>query len=290
MSARLAVITVSYHSGRVLTDFLESVARSTVVPGDILIVNNATDDAGVADFADASRSIRVVEAGGNLGYGGAINAGVAALAHRPEWIVVANPDIELRPDTLSLLLRAAEEDDRIAIVGPRIEDAEGVFYPSARSAPSLRTGIGHALFAGVWPGNPWTRAYRQDRIDTSLPRDADWVSGACFLMRRDAFEELEGFDSAYFMYFEDVDLGQRAHRLGWRVVYEPCAVVRHEGAHSTSTAASSARMLREHHRSAARYLRRRYSGWYLWPVRVAVSAGLEARLLLLRALAMARRR
>lgn len=290
MSPCVAVVTVSYNSGRVLVPFLASLSASTITPCDVVIVNNASDDSGVVDFADPSRRTSVIDAGGNIGYGGAINVGVASLTRRPDWVLVANPDIELLPETVARLLDAGEADPRIAIVGPRIEDAHGAFYPSARSAPSLRTGIGHAVFAGIWPTNPWTRAYHQDRIDSKIPRDADWVSGACFLVRRTAFEQLAGFDSSYFMYFEDVDLGQRAARLGWRVVYEPSAVVRHEGAHSTSAASSSARMLREHHRSAARYLHRRYHAWYLWPIRLGVSGGLGARLLLLRALARARRR
>jgi N-acetylglucosaminyl-diphospho-decaprenol L-rhamnosyltransferase len=152
-------------------------------------------------------------------------------------------------------------------------------YPSARALPSLRTGIGHALFANIWLGNPWTRAYRRDSSSDPVRRDAGWLSGACVLVRKSAFDELGGFDDGYFMYFEDVDLGYRLGKAGYRNVYEPAAVVVHSGAHSTSD--HSARMISVHHESARRFLTRKYSGWYLWPVRVALTVGLDLRSALL---------
>ncbi len=78
-----------------------------------------------------------------------------------------------------------------------------------------------------------------------------------------AFDELGGFDDGYFMYFEDVDLGYRLSKAGYRNVYEPSEVVNHSGAHSTSV--ESERMIEAHHESARRFLQRKYPGPLLWP-------------------------
>jgi N-acetylglucosaminyl-diphospho-decaprenol L-rhamnosyltransferase len=101
------------------------------------------------------------------------------------------------------------------------------------------------------------------------------VSGSCVVLRRDAFDEVGGFDPGYFMYFEDLDLGDRLGAAGWQNVYVPSAVVLHTGGHATSKHA--ARMAVEHHRSAWRYLSGRYRGWRWLPVRLMLHFGLLAR-------------
>ena len=71
------------------------------------------------------------------------------------------------------------------------------------------------------------------RADAPVERTAGWLSGSCLLLRRDAFDAVGGFDPGYFMYFEDVDLGDRLGDAGWHNVYVPAAVVSHVGGHAT---------------------------------------------------------
>jgi N-acetylglucosaminyl-diphospho-decaprenol L-rhamnosyltransferase len=106
-------------------------------------------------------------------------------------------------------------------------------------------------------------------------RDAGWLSGACVLVRRSVYEQIGGFDEGYFMYFEDVDLGMRIGRAGFRNVYDPGAWVVHAGGHSTQGA--SERMVRAHHDSAHRFLSRKYPGPLLWPIRATLGLGLRLR-------------
>ena len=125
--------------------------------------------------------------------------------------------------------------------------------------------------------NPWSKRYLQaDRSQTrsDQPIVSGWLSGACLLVRRSAFVEVGGFDDRFFMYFEDVDLGERLANAGHRVLYVPTAAVSHAG--GTSTKAHSAAMTRAHHHSAYLYLAKRYHQWYYLPVRVALRAGREA--------------
>src|SRR5665811_1651865 len=132
-----------------------------------------------------------------------------------------------------------------------------------RDSPSLAQGIGHALLARVWPQNPWTRAYHRGSdggVTEGAERRPDWLSGACLLLRREAFEAVGGFDEGYFMFFEDLDLSERLGKRGWTNVYLPSAKVTHVG--GTSWRERPAPMIREHHASAVRYLTRRYHRWY----------------------------
>lgn len=273
--ANLAVVTVSYNSSAQLEPFLASIAAQSGRPAQVVIADNASADVARSRvIADAS-GVRLLELHENRGYGGAVNAAVASLPSSVTEVLISNPDVELLPDSLAVLSASMDLDPMVGAVGPLILNADGTVYPSARNLPSLRTGIGHALFSRSWPTNPWTRSYRAERAVEVERRDAGWLSGSCLLVRRSAFEEIGGFDEGYFMYFEDVDLGYRLGRAGWKNRYEPSTSVTHVGGLSTMN--ESARMLRAHHESALRYLRQAYPGPLLAPLRWSLEAGLRVR-------------
>ncbi|MFZ7089077.1 glycosyltransferase family 2 protein [Curtobacterium sp. RRHDQ10] len=275
--ARVGIVTVSYNSGRYLTDFLASTTEASTAATPVIVADNRSEDPVSLRAATEASGATFLELGTNAGYGSATNRAVAALPDGVEWVLVSNPDVVLGDGAVDTMLATATASDDIGAVGPAIVEPDGSVYPSARRIPSLRNGLGHALFANVWASNPWTQAYHSDR-DGSGTRDTGWLSGACLLVRLDAFRALGGFDERYFMYFEDVDLGYRLGRAGYRNVYEPAAQVMHVGAHSTR--GESDTMRRAHHASAYRFLASKYSGWYLWPLRVAlrVALGVRARM------------
>ena len=277
-AAAVAIVTVSYHSGAdVATCFASVGAAAKTVAARLIVVNNAADDdlSGVlASFPDAE----LLTAPGNLGYGGAVNFAATTLAPEVEWILVTNPDVTFTPSSIDELVAVATADPRTGVAGPRVLNDDGSIYPSARDLPSLTSGAGHALLHRVWPGNRWSKRYlRADKSRSSdtTPVEAGWLSGSCMLVRRSVFEQVGGFDDRFFMYFEDVDLGERIANAGYRVLYVPTASVHHAG--GTSTKAHSATMLRAHHHSAYLYLAKRYHHWYELPVRLALRIGLAAR-------------
>ena len=141
---------------------------------------------------------------------------------RGRYVLVCNPDLVVHPGALGELARALDEHPAgpSSVLGssPR----QGVPYPSARLFPAPWVAAGHALLGVRFPNNPFTRRYRTPDLDERAG-EVDWVSGACFLARRDALEELGGFDEGYFMFAEDMDLCWRAGRAGWRIGFEPTA-------------------------------------------------------------------
>ncbi|GAA3588453.1 glycosyltransferase family 2 protein [Klugiella xanthotipulae] len=270
------VVTVAFNSADVLDDFCASLPAASERGFRLVIVeNNSGEREATRDIA-RRHSAQFVALDQNLGYGGGITAGLTQLAISEDFILIANPDLVFHPGAIDALVDAAHRNPQAAAFGPQILNVDGGVYPSARQLPSLRNGIGHALFYRLWPSNPWTALYLQE-TNTSTERPAGWLSGACILIRRDVFDAIGGFDSTYFMYFEDVDLGARIGRAGWANMYVPSALVTHRGAHSTSTSESAAMMIREHHRSAYTYLSRKYTGWYLAPLRLVVRGGLSFR-------------
>jgi N-acetylglucosaminyl-diphospho-decaprenol L-rhamnosyltransferase len=282
-AARVAAITVSYGSLAVLPALLASIPAASKDPVLVLVADNKAQDAkDNAVAVSAKFGARYVPLPKNVGYGSAINAAARDLPLTVDWILVVNPDVVLDAGSIDTMMAAGSQDSAIAAVGPRTLTTEGEVYPSARSVPSLRTGVGHALFVNLWVGNPWTRAYRNDTQAEPIRRDAGWLSGACVLVRRSVFDAIGGFDEGYFMYFEDVDLGYRLGKAGYRNLYEPDAVAIHTGAHSTTTESESERMISTHHDSARRFLNRKYRGWWLWPIRVSLTIGLQLRSTLVR--------
>lgn len=272
----VAVVTVSYGSDDVLCAFLTSLTGSSVRPLRTVVADNKPLKGSNAIAAMTAKASAIyLPLPSNRGYGGAINEALKGLPAEIEWVVISNPDVTINPGAIDTLLSSAGDDKTVGSIGPRILSATGDIYPSARTVPSLSSGIGHALFASTWPNNPWTSRYRKQSDVNVTRRDAGWLSGAFLAVRRCVLDELNGFDEGYFMYFEDVDLGYRIGKLGLRNVYEPAAIVTHTGAHSTE--GDSARMVRAHHISAKRFLSRKYSGPLLWPIRAVLTAGLAIR-------------
>ena len=172
------------------------------------------------------------------------------------------------------IVAAAAAWPRGGAFGPLVRDRAGTVYPSARKFPRLVSGVGHALLGGVWPNNPFSRAYREN-ADTTRAHVVDWLSGSCLLLRREAFDAVGGFDESYFMFFEDTTLGEQLASAGWQSVFIPDAEVVHDQGASWRNKPEN--MIRAHHRSAARYLDGVYSKPWQAPLRWALRAGLKAR-------------
>jgi N-acetylglucosaminyl-diphospho-decaprenol L-rhamnosyltransferase len=230
----IRAVTVNFR-----TPDMTSRAVSSVLDDDpeaeVVVVDNASGDDSVtrltASWSDPR--VTIVSSGANLGYGRGINLGAAGSAS--DFVLVLNSDALVQPGALRALTDELTADPRLALTAPHVVTPDGSPQPDAfGSFPSLRTMV--------------VRSNR-DPAETLEP---DWVSGVAFLVRRDAFEGVGGFDARYWMYFEDIDLCRRLRARGWRIRRSPNAVVEHVGGASRITTATQAAQYRA---SQSRYLR-----------------------------------
>jgi N-acetylglucosaminyl-diphospho-decaprenol L-rhamnosyltransferase len=257
VNERWAAVVINYLSGPLLVDCVRSVlADRSAGPVELVVVDNGSSDGSVATLLEQFPDVRVVLSPGNVGYARAANLGIAA-THAPV-VAVLNPDLTIAPGTAGALVSRIETEPELGALGPRVQNLDGTDYPSARRVPSIPVAVGHGLL-GMWrPKNRFTREYRELDADPADPRAVDWVSGTAIWLRRRALDAVGGWDERYFMYVEDLDLCSRLRRAGWGVAYEPAGRVVHvQGA---STARVPYRMILEHHRSAWRFARRRFTG------------------------------
>lgn len=272
----VAAVVVNYEAGAALVDCVASLRDVGV--DEVVVVDNGSSDGSLALLARRDDRIVVISPGANVGYGAGVNLGVQATSG--ELLLVCNPDIVVESNALDLLIHRLLADPTLGIVGPALVSLDGTVYPSGRAFPTLRRSSVQALVGVVAPRSAYSERYRSSSRVQKEPGIVDWVTGACLLVRRVAFDAIGGFDDSYFMYVEEVDLCWRLAAAGWRTGYEPSAIVMHLGGLSTST--HPYRMLGAHHRSLLRFFRRTVYG----PERLLlplVALGIGARLVVVTA-------
>jgi N-acetylglucosaminyl-diphospho-decaprenol L-rhamnosyltransferase len=242
VSSDVVAVIVDFHAGQALSDCVDSLHANGV--GDIIVVENG--EAGSTMPALSGRRVVLVEPNMNLGYGRGVNRGVAA-APRRTYLLISNPDVIVHEGAVEVLVKYLDSHPLIAIVGPQILRPDGSVYPSQRVFPNFWLAGLHAILAPLWANNPASRRYRSPRADGTV----DWVSGAFFLVRRESFEAVGGFDERYFMFAEDMALCWQLREHGYGVAANGDASVTHiEGLSRTR---ASREMLVAHHRSALRF-------------------------------------
>ncbi len=205
--------------------------------GRIVVVDNECDD-GSGELAEQAGATVVRRP--RAGYGEAINTGARLLDG--DHIIVLNPDIRFFDDDVIERLMPHFDDPKVGLVAPALELLDGRLQDSARRVPT--------------PLNLMIR--RRANKEAGVVRqagDVDWVVGAFFIIRRDVWDAIGGFDESFFLYFDDVDLCERIRQAGWTVRFDPTVVIQHawQGASRRSILASPTR---HHIRSAVRFFAR----------------------------------
>ena len=285
-AARVAVVIVNYQSYHELHACLESLDR-LCGPVSVVVVDHESDRAAADALAGQFPHVRLIRKEGNDGFAVGVNSG--ARATTSPFILLLNPDCVLDQKACCTLANWMEAHPDVAVTGPRIRNADGTVQPSARRFPDLTTAIAgrSSWLTRVLPGNPFSRRNLPARgAEASSPVQVDWVSGACMLVRRDAFEAVGGMDEGFFLYWEDADFCRRLQHAGWRTVYVPEAAAMHIGGRSSRHAADAS--LEAFHKSAYRLYRKHASpaGRLLSPL---VWTGLRLRLALMKRLVRRKR-
>jgi GT2 family glycosyltransferase len=239
----VSVVIVTYRNGGSISRCLDALAKARPGIGmDVTVVDNASGD----DTAEAARSAagaaelhaRIIERTVNGGFADGCRVGAAAAQGR--WLLFLNPDTVIAPGAIDALLACAREHPSAGIIGGRFVHADGTIDPrSWWGRPTPWSELCFALgLSTLLPGSPLfdPESPRPWTADPGQQRLAPVVSGALMLVKRELWDDLDGFDPAFFMYAEDADFCLRAAALGYRPMVTARAVCLHEGGKSSSSA------------------------------------------------------
>lgn len=224
----VAVVVVTFNSAPHLDGLLSSLDAATGgLRTRLVAVDNASADGTVARLEDDGRAEVLVQPG-NRGYAAGVNVALAATRDAPA-VLVLNPDVSLAPGSVPALLVAAREPG-VGIVVPQIRAPSGAVHRSLRREPTVGRALGTAIVGGRIAGRfPMLSETVGDGRSYRVRRDIDWATGAAMLVTRRCVDATGPWDESFFLYSEETDFAERARRGGFRVVYEPAAVVTHVG-------------------------------------------------------------
>jgi GT2 family glycosyltransferase len=220
-------VVVSYNSRDTLRPCVEPLLP---LPGvSVIVVDNDSPDGSLEAVADLP--VQAIQSGRNAGFGAGCNLGAAAGS--APLILFINPDAEITAGALSRMVAVLEADPDVVLVGPRLAEDTGELVHSMRRYQRTRSMWAQALYLHrLFPHARWANEIDARPASYEAPASPEWLSGACMLVRRSAFDAAGGFDDGFFLYCEDQDLCRRLRAAGGRIRYEPSAVVSHRGGHS----------------------------------------------------------
>lgn len=246
----LSIVIVNYKSKAKLLNCLESIKRSDLsgLNYEIVIVENNSGD----DLSDLKRDYKIVYSDKNLGMGGGNNLGIKNSSG--DFVLISNPDIVYEPNTISELFNYLKNNSTVELVGPKLLNPDGTLQYSCVRFPKIYIPVLRRTFVGrFFPrslGNYLMKTNNHQEV-----MEADWLLGACFMVRH---KEADLFDERYFMYFEDVDLCRRLKDSGGKVIYYPLISVIHDHVRASAKMVWYKALLfdplsREHLKSAFKY-------------------------------------
>lgn len=278
----LSIIIVSWNVRDLLHQCLASIedGRCGLALETIVVDSASTDDS--ADMVAAEfPAVRLVLQGTNVGFARGNNLGLGLSSGR--YALLLNPDTQLLGSALPDMVTYMDSHPAVGAMGPQLQYPDGRVQSSRRRFPSVAT----AFFESTWlqpaaPRSVLRHYYMTDCADDATC-EADWVVGACLMVRREILDTVGPLDEGYFMYSEEMEWQRRMKDAGWKVVYFPQAkVVHHEGKSSQQVIAkrhvyfqrSKLRYFRQYHgRSAALLLRLFLLISYAWQMMLEAAKG-----------------
>lgn len=277
----LSIIIVSYNTrdylARCLTTLdaaLDRTARHRATAradfAEVFVVDNASPDESAAAVRGSFPWVRLIANAQNRGFAAANNQAFAVA--RGQFVLLLNPDTEVRDDALIRMLAYLEQHPAVGMAGGKLWHGDGSFQHSAFRFPTLAMAfldffpVNHRLTEARINGRYPAASYTGDGFPVDHPL------GACMLVRREVLDQVGGFSEDYFMYCEEVDWCIRIREAGWEIVSLPSAEFVHHGGRSTQQFRE--RMFVQLHHSRLTLFRKHYPVWYRLAVRPVVGAGL----------------
>ncbi|MDD8027457.1 MAG: glycosyltransferase family 2 protein [Acidobacteriota bacterium] len=238
----VSAILVNYNDRSHLGPCLDSLWPEMSGPGDeIIVVDNASTDGSREMLAAGYPGVRVLALAENAGFAKANNLGIRE--SRGGYLFFLNTDTIVRPFAVRRLVATLESQPGAGACAPALVHPGGRFQVSFGGEVNF---FGQIVQKTIL--NPWSRRSVPRR---TKPHDAAWLSAACLLARREAVDRVGGFDEAFFIYFEDIDLCRRIREAGWRLIFDPRVQIQHVGGATTSSRLRRSRL--EYRRSQLRF-------------------------------------
>jgi len=234
----LTVIVVTYNTRDLALAVLGDIGTElTPYPGsEIVVVDNASRDGTAEAIASAFPAVRLDASPTNLGFAAAVNRGLAGSAAR--WLLLVNPDTRIDAGSLATLVETARARPGHGLYGGRFVDVgRATGEDSVAVVPSVGQLLAYACGADTLARRLGWRSAPRRAAAATQPTTVDALPGTFLLIEADAWRDVGGFDTRYFMYSEDLDLSLRVGKTGRRPLYVPAAVVRHLGGASSSSGA-----------------------------------------------------
>ena len=228
MTPTVSVIVVSYNAREHLERCLEAVTGEH----EVIVVDSGSTDGSRELVRERFPAVRLVEPAENRGYGAGCNEGMRVASGR--WLLLLNADAWPAENAVERLVAFAEERPRLGIAGPRLLNPDGTLQPSVRGFPTAwRLATEYVFLRKLAPRARALNAFYGAGFDHRAPLAAEFLMGAVLLVRRDAVDEVGGFDERFFMFSEEVDLCHRMRAADWTVEFCPDAEFVHVGGAST---------------------------------------------------------
>lgn len=264
-SAELSVIIVSWNSAQWIERCLSSLTAALEgIASEILVVDNASEDATVALTHRHFPQVRLLQNSHNAGFGKACNQALAI--SRGEFVLFLNPDTQVQPGMAKILLHFMRTHPEAGAVGPTLLNPDGSLQLSGNTFPALSNLWVEALFLDrCFPAHPLFGRHKLSHVDRTVVHEVDWTMGACLCVPHVVLEKIGGFDERFFLFFEDTDLCWRIRSAGYAIFFLPTARVVHFGGGGPEH--YTAPKILAYHQSlfvfARKYFRRQQQQW-LW--------------------------
>ena len=284
----ISVIIINWNTKDLLRNCLASLSHfENDLKAEIIVTDNASEDGSREMVSSDFPGVTLHVNSSNLGFGAGNNRALPLATGR--YILFLNSDTIVNPLALEKMVRYADKNPDIGILGPKLLNEDGSLQYSCRRYPQIAMAFFRNTPLGrLFPNNKYTNNYLMQDWDHSEPRDVDWVSGAALMIRRDLLNQIGSFDEEYYMYCEDVDLCWRANNAtsgelftkkgvpsNWRVIYFPDAVIQHLIGKSSDQAPT--RMTYEFHRSQYLFYKKHYSAATPLLIRPLIPLGIAIR-------------
>ncbi len=254
---KITVVIVSYNVRHFLEGCLRSVEEAMAgVDGDVIVVDNQSQDDTIDYISTNFPRARVINSGGNIGFAKANNIGIRE--SDSEYVLLLNPDTVVATNTLRDVINFMDAHDTVGAAGVQMLNADGTRAPeSRRGRPTPLTSFYKMCgLADLFPNNRRLARYYMSWLSWNEPAEIDVVSGAFFMVRRKALQQVGLLDEDFFMYGEDIDLSCRLLNAGWHNCYLPCKIVHYKGG---STDKTTVRYVRVFYKAMLIYFRKHYS-------------------------------